>query len=283
MKKKFLIIFLLILTITMTIIAPAYAYKPEPDIIVGESMIYRYPEYHNIFPSIFTYDNYPTLKIEEYYSKQWMVTAIRLRYESMVSVIPRHLLQKLKKANVVVHVVHSSADYYGSKNAPMFLDGLYWSNSNRIFITGYDVPTKKMEDSLYHEIGHAIDKLYGWKSESSEFRKIYKVENSATAMQWRRDDSCEFFAEHFQACMWAYYCGNDDWAINLLSEKTPLVLEYFDNKFSLSFNTFTYKLKSIQAKIMEKQQILGKVEFSAFCEYKEIMALYEWRISNISQ
>ena len=65
MKKKYLVIILILIILSSIIQTNATTFH----------------EYHNKFPNEFIYDDYPNLKIEQYYSDQWMIDAIKLRYE----------------------------------------------------------------------------------------------------------------------------------------------------------------------------------------------------------
>lgn len=107
-----------------------------------------------------------------------------------------------------------------------------------------DANNLSYRDSIYHEIGHAVDNSLGFISESSEFQSIYEREvanfrSNISEYRYTRDkhgvpvreadwftvveNPTEYFAESFNA----YFLQRD-----ILKESCPETYEYLDELFS---------------------------------------------------
>lgn len=118
--------------------------------------------YHNVFNTIYTYDNLPTLKIESCFDgNPELIKSVKEYYEYLLSRIPKYLTDKMKEYNIVVLLVDDCRDYWGY-NPPKFLQGFYNPSNNRVFISidNDEYAFSALDRTLYHELGHTIDSIY---------------------------------------------------------------------------------------------------------------------------
>lgn len=214
-------------------------------------------EYFNKFNQIYTYDDIPTLKIEAFFDdKLELSEMIKSEYEFLMKPIPDYLKLKLKENNIEVYIVKSSAYYY-SKRTDKAPNGFFNSSNNQIFISlsydeeydTYEFAAYRVGYCLYHEIGHALDHIYGNQSNSKEFKEAFDEENKNNYQSFGHNSS-EIFADIFQ-------CYIFDFAD----------ISKMYNSYNKNFNTnifpkcyiYTINILSLE-NIYDKQFIISKIK-----------------------
>lgn len=194
--------------------------------------------YHNIFNQVFIFDDMPTLKIEAYYDDyEDLSDAIKKEYVQLMEVIPIDIRQVLKQDNIVVMATRSCREYWPVSNPPSILQGFYVADTSSIYITLGDDEyiTNALDRVLYHEIGHAVDYLYGNLSNTREFKTAHSKDYEANKIL--NSDRSEAFADTFLNYMLGRY-NLKDGGINYQARATalqeyPHSLEYMMNRLNL--------------------------------------------------
>lgn len=202
-------------------------------------------EYFNIFNQTYEYNDMPTLKIEAFFDDiPELSKMIKEEYESLMAAVPQKFKTQLKESGVVVYVVKSTSKYF-SKLSDTAPNGFYNPSNRQIFINTaydeeydrYDHAACRIEISLYHEIGHAVDDLNGIYSKDKEFRGILKEEAEINIMI--NNNPSEMFAEIFQNYMYDMcsitkgYIPLKSYSAHINVDKCPRCTAYIINALEL--------------------------------------------------
>ena len=235
-------------------------------------------DYVKKFNQVYKYDNIPTLKIEAYFDDLTELSELlKKSYEDQMNKLPVELTLKLKNRGVVVHYVQDIHEYYSK----MYVNGFFNPNNNQIYIScwydeKYDIYVyiiTKVEGTLYHEIGHAVDWAYGHLSDSKEFKDIFKEEKKYTSTI-NEQSSSEYFADSFAL----FALTIDDYStINSARhtfKKCPKTKEFLQNKLNLEDSVTLYILHFYKP-YFRKHRFIYK-DCKVACQYKQL----EYKVRN---